>query len=131
MPYGDRDEFNLQEAFEFARATIQMLIAINGGAAAAIIAFYGQALASLQPAARASLANGLTMFACGVVLATLTLFAGYIIQMLWGGNNENVAQAQFAERAAPVITGIACLFAIGSLGCFVAGCCFARGAILG
>lgn len=131
MPHGDRDQFNLQEAFEFARATIQMLFAINGGAAVAIIAFYGQAWATMPLPERHSLAGALMWFVGGVVAATLTGFTGYLSQKAWGSNFKTAAKSDRSEASAPWVELAAVTMAIGSLVLFVIGCLQARSAIVG
>jgi hypothetical protein len=131
MPTGDRDDLNLQEAFEYARATIQTLVAINGGAAAAIIAFYGQALTGkVSPTIRYYLASSLTSFSIGVGLATLTLFFGYFAQLGWGTNRPTERNAKIAETVAVYFQWIAVGLAIGSLTAFGDGCWSARSALL-
>jgi len=132
MPTGDRDEFNLQEAFEYARSTIQTLIAINGGAAAAIIAFYGQALSAgkASGAAKGMLADALTAFTLGVVFATLTLILGYLTQRFWGANHPSDADTAIREGAANAFNVVAIACALLALAAFIAGCFSARNAFL-
>jgi hypothetical protein len=132
MPTGDRDEFNLQEAFEYARSTIQTLIVINGGAAAAIVAFYGQALSTGKAsiAAKGFLACALTEYTMGVVGAVITLVFGYLTQHFWGANHPTERDTKIRERAAAFCQAIALSFAFISLALFVGGSFSARSALL-
>jgi hypothetical protein len=132
VPAGDRDEFNLQEAFEYARSAIQTLIAVNGAAAGAIIAFYGQALSANKAtiAAKGLLADALTAFALGVISATLTLFLAYFTQRLWGANHSTEGAAAAGERAANICNAVALALALGSLIAFALGCLSAKSALM-
>lgn len=132
MPTGDRDPLNLQEAFEYARATIQALIAINGGAAAAIVAFYGQALSAgkVSVLAKGLLADALTAYAIGVFCGAATLIFGYLTQRMWGANHPTNRDTEVRERAANWLNGIALFLALASLCSFAAGCFSAKNALL-
>jgi hypothetical protein len=128
----DRDEFNLQEAFEIGRVTMQTLLAINGGAAVAILAFYGQALTSngaITAGARAGIANSLTWFGAGVLLATSTLLIAYMVQSLWGWAQHG-PDRRAAELWAARSHFIAFTFALLSMSSFIGGCWSVRSAIL-
>lgn len=128
----DRDEFNLQEAFEIGRVTMQTVLAINGGAAVAILAFYGQALTSkdaITAGARIGIAASLTWFGAGVLLATSTLIIAYMVQSFWGWAQQG-ADRKAAERWAARLHLVAFLLALLSMAAFVGGCWSARGAIL-
>ena len=128
MPDGDRDEFNLQEAFELARMAMQTGLVLNGGAAVAILAFYGQAMSTKGYAGGPYLRASLSDFAIGCVLIMATMICGYVIQMLWGGNHS-VGTSNKRERWAGLISTIAFATIVAALGFFVAGILMARHAI--
>lgn len=120
----DRDDLNLTEAFEMARESIKALLALNGGAAVAILAFYGQAVAALgalSTAARWALANGLKLFAIGTIAATVTLFLAYLVQLNWGAAYPSEEAQARAHRRAGSLHLLAFLTAFASLALFVLG----------
>jgi hypothetical protein len=132
MPDQDRDAFNLQEAFEYGRAAIQTSLAINGGGAVAILAFFGSALATpggVTTQFRAAVAASLACFACGVFLSALTFGVGYIVQLLWGGNHP-FGTAERRERIAQRLQSAALILVVISLFSFLAGTFWARSAVL-
>ena len=130
--YTGRDEFNLQEAFEFAREAVRTLLAINGGGAVAVLAFYGQALAAVPgpgAALREALSGALGWFGWGTVAAASTTMAGYLTQYLWGRSYpSNALRMRWTKRAAvPQLLGL--LMAVLSFAFFLTGISDMRSAI--
>jgi len=128
----DRDTFNLQEAFEMARETIRTLFALNGAAAIAILAFYGQALTAsnaISAAARTALSASLSWFTVGATWAALTFVVAYCTQLFWGSSYDSENTQAVAHRFAQRAHLFAAVFAIFSLGSFMLGVVDVREAI--
>jgi hypothetical protein len=93
----DRDEFNLQAAFEFARDTIKHLLLVNGGAVVALLTFYGSLLdrpLELVPReAEAHAFCGLVSFAVGVAAAVFCALFSYLTQLKWGIAKSDASEA--------------------------------------
>jgi hypothetical protein len=129
----ERDDLNLREAFELAREALKTLLAINGGAAVAILAFYGQSLSGtgiVGPTARLALADSLYWFAYGAAFVATSFISGYVVQLLWGGAYDTEAAQRRAHKIAPWChaVGIGCTAA--SFYSFVMGVSDVRAAIL-
>ncbi len=87
----NRDDLNLMEAFQLARQTIQSLMLVNGGAAVAILAFFGTLLSAAHPPTihRGLVFAALLVFALGLVLGTITSLIGYRVQIRWGAEQQD------------------------------------------
>ena len=104
---------------------MKALLAINGGAAVALLAFAGQiGKNGGDPATIASqLGNSLIGFGVGALFATLGFITAYATQLLYGKGGVNSPWARGWHFATYVPVTISIL-------AFLVGLCFARAAIL-
>jgi hypothetical protein len=108
----------LQAAFEFARDTIKHLLLINGGAAAALLAFYGGNSDSGLFSRGAFF--GLLWFALGVAAAVAASVSAYFAQLQYGTTNASSTTGDWALRVGFVLALVSLvLFVTGVL---VTGC---------
>ncbi|MCY4002505.1 MAG: hypothetical protein OXF33_02175 [Rhodospirillales bacterium] len=83
---------------EYAQSALKGAILINGGAAAALLAFFGVVWSdSAQPDTVIKLAQALSAFAFGVLAAAMSAMFGYVTQYFYYCENQSDADAQIAE----------------------------------
>lgn len=119
-----RDELNLKEAFELARQTIQALMLINGGAAAAVLAFFGGLLTAdhAPTISRPMMLWALACFAGGLVIGTVTSLMGYWVQTRWGAELPAHVTDEAAWNRDTICLNIATVIVgLGGLAAFVIG----------
>jgi hypothetical protein len=117
-------EWHWEQGTKYAIEAIKALLAINGGAAVALLAFAGQiSKNSSDPASiAAQLGNSLLSFGFGALVATFAFIAAYATQLEYGRGGENSGQAHFWHRATY-------FWLIVSITAFVIGLWFAREAL--
>lgn len=73
---------DLEGAIDLAVGLIKLLVAINGGAAVAILAFFGNLVASgsLNPSMVGPIVMALLMFGLGVLFAAVACFLAYLVE---------------------------------------------------
>jgi len=94
----DREEtkWHWAEGTKYAVEGMKTLLTLNGGAAVALLAFWGTAKAGLSPAAKAAsvqpIENALWFFGVGALVAAFTFAFAYFSQLLYGNNWWRTAQ---------------------------------------
>jgi hypothetical protein len=129
----ERDPLNLEEAFELARECLKSLLVINGGAAVAILAFYGSALTKdglISAETRGYIAGALYWFAAGAFSTTVTFMTAYVVELLWGGGYPSGAKRERGHKWAQRLHMLALTLTLASAAFFVAGVSDTRHAIL-
>ena len=118
-------EWHWEQGTKYAVEAMKALLAINGGAAVALLAFAGQiGKSGGDPASIASrLGNSLFGFGFGALAATIGFIAAYFTQLYYGkgGVNDTWAHQWHCATYAWLVLSIAA---------FLFGLCFARAAIL-
>lgn len=114
-----------EQGTKYAIEAMKALLAINGGAAVALLALAGNiGKAAGNPASLAShLGNSLISFGAGALFAALAFVAAYLTQLQYGRGGENFRPASrwhFVSYALVVL----------SVSAFVCGLWFARKALL-
>lgn len=124
MPGTDRDDLNLTEAFELARECLKSLLIINGGAAVAILAFFGQILTKdgvVTSDVRHHVASGLYWFSLGAFTVVVAFIAAYLTELLWGRAYSSETWQARGHQAAQFVHVAALLLTLASAGMFVFG----------
>jgi hypothetical protein len=95
-------EWHWEQGTKYALEAIKALLAINGGAAVALLAFAGQiSKNSSNPASiAAQLGNSLLSFGLGALAATLAFAVAYVTQLQYGRRGENDSWAHAWHFAA-------------------------------
>jgi len=107
---------------------------INGGAVAAVLAFFGNLLTAAHPPAvcRPMIFGALIAFAVGLLLGTLTSLVGYWVQTRWGAElPEHVTDEKAWNRKTICINKWAVAIGLGSLLAFIVGVTLAGFALQG
>jgi len=116
-----------KSTIEAGGTTLKILITINGGAAAALLAFLSNLIGKqLGTPLQGRISQAMAVYVGGVALAGATSACRYLTQLM--GARAVVARAAQDENGAKklvkvgnVITGIAILLGLGSLGAFCLG----------
>jgi hypothetical protein len=114
-----------EQGTKYAVETIKALLAINGGAAVALLAFAGNIAKNGGNAASVAshLANSLLGFGLGTLLGALGFLTAYLTQLQYGRGGESFRPAHWWHRATYALVILSAL-------AFVVGLCFARKALL-
>ncbi len=110
----------------FENAAIKPLYLLNGGGAVALLAFIGRIWTDDKPDSQiiGGMADAISYFVVGLILATLTTFFAYLQQQLFfkgpaEGAPDRYIKAGYCARFAAWAFGVGSLIAFG-LGCFTA-----------
>lgn len=122
---------HLQETYK-GRVTlsvevIRLLIAINGGAAVAVLTFWGNA----PNAATMALKSALLTFGVGVALGALTAVIGYIGQSRLYEERLAELEKKPYRRTHHYYIGVAVVVALASIVTFITACTWAANALVG
>jgi hypothetical protein len=114
-----------EQGNKYAVETIKALLAINGGAAVALLAFAGNIAKNGGNAASVAshLANSLLGFGLGALLGALGFLTAYLTQLQYGRGGESFRPAHWWHAATYALVILSAL-------AFVVGLCFARKALL-
>ncbi|WP_040301209.1 hypothetical protein [Afipia clevelandensis] len=94
----DREEtrWHWEEGTKYAIEGMKTLLTLNGGAAVALLAFWGGARTALSPAAKAAsvapIESALWYFGVGALIAAFVFAFAYFTQLLYGNNWWRTAQ---------------------------------------
>lgn len=113
----ERDEYTLSIAIEFAQSLLKSLILVNGGAAIAMLAFYGQAAANGVEISGEAM-KPLATFGFGVVAALVASFCGYLSLFGIGGKFESKSGVKVGEVLSNVTALIGVIAAVVSIALF-------------
>ena len=122
MVQRQRDDLNLKEAFELARAGLQALILVNGGAAAGLLTFYGNLISHSGGHVKSpeGFRWALEWFALGGVGgAVLALLLAYFTQMRWGieiDDKTNLWSYDVFTRTLHTLASLAAITSAASFG---------------
>ncbi len=118
----DETDFQLQnsnQAIEFAKECVRLGVAINGGAAVAIIGLLGNKTDIAKPE---SIKFALACFSAGVGLSFLAAIAGYFAQTFFAVWNYNRAAGKHASaKLAYSLSAIGIFCIVMSVAAFIVG----------
>lgn len=124
----DRDEFTLGRAMEFAQELAKALILVNGGAAVAILAFYGDA-GTAGFRITDDMADALSVFGWSIIAVFLMHLFGFFSLLLQGSNYNTAKWERVGDVASYPLTWAAVIASFASIGLFGYGLHEAAGAL--
>jgi hypothetical protein len=107
---------NNRSIISMSQSAVRLIATANAGAAVALLAFLGNALAKDEHVVASQFAGPLLTFAMGVVVAALVAAASYLTQLLYG--NEDPKWQTCARR----LHGFTIIIWLGALLIFAGGC---------
>ena len=115
----DAFQSSIKETISFGRSALTVLVAINGGAAVALLALMGYVVVpenNIQQLA-SPIFSGITMFVTGLVLSAIATMLSYVSQYLYSIMNWRDLVQKGGRRVA---MWIGLVFHIGAIACAIA-----------